>query len=650
MLIAAVIGGLFLWSLFGTSTNALMTQMVVSLPAALCAGAAFVVSLLFYLWSPKKHLFAPAFVSFLLLLALASTLVMSSGQQHSPFLALWMLAAVFAAVFGIWGLGAALLTIVLFVWSIYMTTGLTTDVEMIVLFGGIIPLIIGYFIWHTDRGPDDENDHAYRELASELSQVSGKSDVVINAIADGVIAVDSKGVIELINPAAQSIIGWGKQDALRLNYKSVLKLIDNKNAELNDSNDPVAGVLRDNKPVRVDMFSLVTVTGKKILISLVVSPVGQIGNGAIIVFRDITREKAEEREQAEFISTASHEMRTPVASIEGYLGLVLNPNTAAIDDRAREFIGKAHESAQHLGRLFQDLLDVSKADDGRMQNTPAVVEVVDFIADVVEGLRPKSTEKGLRLLYKPRPDGPNNESRQELGELRVNPIFYAHVDPDHLREVTDNLVENAIKYTPSGDVIVDVTGDADHITISIQDSGIGIPPEDIGHLFQKFYRVDNSQTREIGGTGLGLYLCRRLVEAMNGRIWVESVFQKGSTFFVELPRLATEEATRQIEQTANIDVLEPASPGVGPAVTGTAASPFESVTPITVAPSQPEVIEPVAVYQAPPTLSSAPVTIQPPEPAPGQPISLADIERHKDQYVQNTRRVPVNVPDRQNPQ
>src|SRR5690606_7203888 len=109
-----------------------------------------------------------------------------------------------------------------------------------------------------------------------------------------------------------------------------------------------------------------THSGKKLLISLVVSPVGQIGSGAIIVFRDITKEKAEEREQAEFISTASHEMRTPVASIEGYLGLTLNPATAQIDEKARDFITKAHESAQHLGRLFQGLLDVTKADDGRI--------------------------------------------------------------------------------------------------------------------------------------------------------------------------------------------------------------------------------------------------------------------------------------------
>ena len=116
-----------------------------------------------------------------------------------------------------------------------------------------------------------------------------------------------------------------------------------------------------------------------------------------MVFRDMTKEKSEEREQAEFISTASHEMRTPVASIEGYLGLALNPATATIDDKAREH-PKAQASAQHLGRLFQDLLDVSKAEDGRLSNNPTVLDTAAYISDIVEGLRPKALEKNLTLI------------------------------------------------------------------------------------------------------------------------------------------------------------------------------------------------------------------------------------------------------------
>ena len=137
----------------------------------------------------------------------------------------------------------------------------------------------------------------------------------------------------------------------------------------------------------------------------------------------------------------------------------------------------------------------------------------------------------------------------ESKEKSLQPIFYANIDPDHFREVVSNLIENAIKYTPSGEVVVNVTGDDKQISVSVKDSGIGIPAEDIPHLFQKFYRVDNSDTREIGGTGLGLYLSRRLAEAMSGNLRVESKYKEGSTFYLEIPRMSSSEAKQRLEST-----------------------------------------------------------------------------------------------------
>jgi len=398
--------------------------------------------------------------------------------------------------------------------------------------GFVVITIIAAIGLHRQRHSADGRAEAYHALAQELSQVANKSEIVINAIADGVIATDGKGIIQLINPAAQTIIGWGKQDAEDLDYRSVVKLSDDKGSDIAPDAGPVEQVLHGSPSVTRNDLLLTTTSGKKINISLLVSPVGNYGNGAIIVFRDITDEVSENKQRAEFISTASHEMRTPVAAIEGYLGLALNPATAQIDDKARAYLMKAHESAEHLGRLFQDLLDVSKAEDGRLKNEPKVVEVVGFVRESVTILTPKAQEKGLSLVFEP--DSTENASNS------IAPIFYTEVDPDHLRETMSNLIENAIKYTKEGSVVVNVTGDEARITISVADSGIGIAQEDIPHLFQKFYRIDNSDTREIGGTGLGLYLCRRLVESMNGRIWVESEFGKGSTFYVQLGRISSD--------------------------------------------------------------------------------------------------------------
>lgn len=512
----------------------------VSMLAVGLALTSVVVAAISYFWTPEKQRTSTALAAYVVTVAAVITLIVQTGQTTSPFLALWMITAVFGGIFGtaiiaVLGGGIAGTFVLL------MTTHqLSAYIVFTLLLAGLLPLLTSYVLWHSKSNSEKTKERAYYDLANELDQVANKSDVVISAISDGVIAINNQGQIELINPAAQRIVGWDHQDALNLDYKSVLQLLSADNHELDKSTDPVFEVLTTNQPKRRTDLQIQTSSGKKIPIELIISPIGRIGSGAIVVFRDIAKEQAEEKAQAEFISTASHEMRTPVASIEGYLGLTLNPATATIDAKAREFITKAHESAEHLGRLFQDLLDVTKADDGRMQNNPKVIEVVSYTNDIIEGLRPKADEKKLRLFLNPATD-------ERGGERSVEPIFYVDLDADHLREVLSNLVENAIKYTPAGEVIITIQGDEEHVVVSIRDSGIGIPTEDIPHLFQKFYRVDNSDTREIGGTGLGLYLCRRLVETMGGRIWVDSEYKKGSTFSVELPRISHAEAQRLIE-------------------------------------------------------------------------------------------------------
>lgn len=512
--------------------------------AALIAGITLVVSIILYIWVPRRAITVTGFIVYGLLGVLIAMLIISTGGPLSPYISLWMLLAVFAGVFSIAGILPMVVAVNAYLVMDYIAAGGLSGSSIItIVLAGELPLLVSYIIWHRQSNREGGSDKAYRDLANELSQVANKSEVVINAIADGVIAIDHQGIIQLINPAAQQLLGWGKQDALSLSYKSVLQLTDTKDAAVESMTDPVQQVLTSNNQVRTDELSLTTSSGKKFLAYIVVSPVGQIGSGVIVVFRDITREKAEEREQAEFISTASHEMRTPVATIEGYLGLALNPNTAQIDAKARDFITKAHESAQHLGRLFQDLLDVSKAEDGRLSNNPKVMDVVSFAHDIVQGLMPEAQAKGLRMLYKPAPDDTTLSA-----ERRLAPVFYVYLDNDHIREIIANLIENAIKYTPHGDVVVDVDGDNEHVKISVRDSGIGIPAEDIPHLFQKFYRVDNRDTREIGGTGLGLYLSRRLAETLGGRLWVESEYQKGSTFYLELPRISHEEAMERLDQ------------------------------------------------------------------------------------------------------
>lgn len=574
-----------------------------------------------------KGTFIRTLISYLLLAATVALLLYDTSGISSPYLFMWTLVAAFAGLFGIWSSAPIFLVAcgylaVLLIGGTVEQAAIAPTVLIVT-----VPIVFSIIVWsHVNQVSylkQERDPAAYKQLSNELSDLANESsEVVINAIGDGVLAIDSQGIIQLINPAAQSILGWTKRDALTLQYQSVLKLTGEDDKQLPDTMEPIKQALNMTQEIRSNHLQAETKSGKKLSISLVASPLGPAGSGVIAVFRDVTKERAEEREQAEFISTASHEMRTPVASIEGYLGLALNPATATIDDKARDFINKAHESAQHLGRLFQDLLDVSKAEDGRLSNNPTVIDIVEFTGDVVEGLQQKASDKGLQLTFKPGP------SKGEKGERRLSPVYYVNVDKDHIREIINNLTENAIKYTPSGEVSIDITGDDEHITISVADSGIGIPAEDLSHLFQKFYRVDNTDTREIGGTGLGLYLCRRLAETIGGRVWAESTYKKGSTFFVQLPRLDSMQAKRLLKEQADAEEeekarAEQAARDEDASVPTPAApqpiAPVAMPEPAVVAPAAPAV--PVSVQPAATTMP-APVAQPIPQSAP-QPVAPA---------------------------
>lgn len=587
-----------------TGIASLRFPLHVGLYAAIAGAIAFVAGIYTFFATHTEDIAENTRLDYLVSLGALTTLIYTTGSIESPFAFFWGVFALAAPFFG----GLGIIPVVLIALGIPALGVMTGEYHAATAWApaaiGLVPLLFGFLLKPTQAtsAADTSEDRSYHALARELGQVANKSDVVINAIGEGVLAINGQGIIELINPAATQLVGWDKNDAVGLNYKSILQLVDSRGAELDSAHDPVATTFASNKPTGPSEFTLVTQSDKKILVSAVVSPTGQPGTGAIIVFRNISNERAAEREQAEFISTASHEMRTPVASIEGYLGLALNPNTAQIDDKARDFITKAHEASQHLGRLFQDLLDVTKAEDGRMQNNPKIVDVTKFMADIVESLRPKAEQKGLKLIFKPQ-IGTGESHEHGIGRT-IAPVFYTNVDNDHLREVGDNLVENAIKYTPSGEVVVDISGTDQVVTISIADTGLGIPREDQAHLFQKFYRVDNTDTREIGGTGLGLYLCRRLVESMNGRLWVDSEYKKGSTFYVELPRTSSVEASsviQQVEQQATTEQND--QPSVMPSDTLVAAIESTDMAPVEL-----------------PTLASVPAPL-PPTPAASTPVT-----------------------------
>ena len=400
--------------------------------------------------------------------------------------------------------------------------------------------VMGLF---TKKSKDNPNANVQMTPGAAMQSAGDSQDLsalVLRSIREGVLIVGADGNIVLANPMASVMLGRSTDELVGLNYDSGVNLLDKSGNRVSGELSPIAISIKSGEVSEKRDLSLLTVGSNKTTpISLIVAPTAGAGSSVVVTFRDIAKELEEERERTDFISTASHEMRTPVASIEGYLGLAMNPATATVDERAMQYLNKAHESSQHLGRLFQDLLDTTKLDDGKVRTRMEPVEIVSVIKEYADAQIPNIQAKGLSYQFG------SNEAEKQFGGVNISQVIYASIDRDFMQEIMNNLIENAIKYTPAGWITVNVKADDYNVQIIVEDTGIGIPRDEVEHIFQKFYRVDNSDTREIGGTGLGLALVKQRVELMNGKIWAESEQGKGSRFIVMIPRLSKENYDQQ---------------------------------------------------------------------------------------------------------
>lgn len=391
-----------------------------------------------------------------------------------------------------------------------------------IAFGWLIAKSIDHYV---------QTAHMASTITNQLDSTQLSEKLMLAAIADPVIGVNKKMEIVLFNSAAEDITGWDSASASGVELQNVIKLKDANENDMNKASNPFLKVFSESDQITTDSFHIQTKENTRQSFSIAVAPTFDVDNkinGAIAVFHDISEQKGLQRERNEFVSTASHEMRTPVAAIEGYLSMAINPNLATVDDRAKNFLDKAHQSAIHLGKLFQDLLSVTKIEDQRLKDQRQVFNMTDLVTQVGTEMDVVAKKKGLSFFT-------HIGGERSGTELVVAPLYEVNADPERIREVLTNLIDNAVKYTPKGNVDVTVTSDKNNVKVAIRDTGLGIPLEEQKHMFEKFYRVNNSKTREIGGTGLGLYIARSLIELYGGRIGVESTPGQGSTFYFTLP-------------------------------------------------------------------------------------------------------------------
>ncbi|MCB0088647.1 MAG: response regulator [Caldilineaceae bacterium] len=252
--------------------------------------------------------------------------------------------------------------------------------------------------------------------------------------------------------------------------------------------------------------------------------------GRLFVFRDVTHEREVDRMKTEFVSLVSHELRTPLTSIKGYTEMVLDGDAGEINEEAQEYLGIVFKNAERLVALVNDLLDLSRIESGRIQIKSEPVDLNEIVQTVVLSLQQKIKEKGQNLAVDIAP-----QATSVVG------------DRDKLVQALTNYVSNAYKYTPAGgDIRLLVSKRDDFARVSVRDTGYGISPADQARLFTRFYRVDNSMTREIGGTGLGLSIVKQLIELQGGEVFVESALDKGSIFSFTVP-LSAEVIERPLE-------------------------------------------------------------------------------------------------------
>lgn len=351
-----------------------------------------------------------------------------------------------------------------------------------------------------------------KEKEVAISEKS-KLDEVISSLMDGIIALDFNKNIILSNKAVEEITGYSSSE---LQGKPIDKLIH----LFSDSDEIFAKTycqLSFKKSVK-----LVGKDGKQTKISLTTGMMGggiQTNLSCILVLRDLSKEEELERMKLDFISMASHELKTPLTSITGYLSVFLEENKGKIPKEEMDLIERSLIASQQLFTLVQNLLNVNKIEREQISVSIEPLDYQPILSKAVEDLRNQASQKNIILSLNIPPSLPK-----------------VMADPIRIGEVITNLVANAINYTnPGGKVDVSIEISPIQLTTIVSDTGVGIPKEAMSQLFTKFFRVSNQAQKAGKGTGLGLYISKSIIEKLNGKIWVESEDGKGSKFFFTLP-------------------------------------------------------------------------------------------------------------------
>ncbi|HJQ08388.1 MAG TPA: ATP-binding protein [Candidatus Saccharimonadales bacterium] len=360
---------------------------------------------------------------------------------------------------------------------------------------------------------------AQRVKDSETARA--RDEAILAGMGEGLIALDEKGRVMLINVRAADLAGAPRDMFFERPLAQTWKeLHDASDKPLPDEKRPEVIAITTRQQI-TETYTCRNKEGKRIAIGINATPIlnqNQIV-GVVIIVRDITKEKEVDRMKTEFISLASHQLRTPLSAIRWFGEMLLSGDAGKLNPEQEEFAKNVYDSTERMIELVNSLLNISRMESGRIIVAPKPTDLNELVSGIVNDLKAKTEQKQQTLIV---------SVHKEMGKVNL--------DPRLIGQVYLNFLTNAIKYTPKGgEVTVFISKKDDQIVSQIADNGYGIPKEEQGKVFQKFFRADNVAKIETDGTGLGLYLVKAIIESSGGKVWFKSEEGKGTTFWFSLP-------------------------------------------------------------------------------------------------------------------
>ena len=391
--------------------------------------------------------------------------------------------------------------------------------------------------------------HALQMAKAHLEEEKSRDEAMLSSLGEALVVTDGSGKIRLVNPVFEQLLEWKISEIIGKHVLDVIPIQDEKGVPIS-LQQQFKSVLEEGKKITVDTAAAYYYVKKnkgRFPVAITVTPImlGKQIAGAVQVFRDVTREKEMDEAKTEFVSLASHQLRTPLATVNWYTEMLLDGDAGRVLKTQREYLDQIYHANQRMVELVNAFLNVSRVEFGTFTVEPEPINMVEITESVVAEMKPQIEGKHLKIV-------------QQYEEN----IPLVPADPKLVRIIVQNLLSNAVKYTPEkGQIDVQVSLNREslvyneklqkrYIRIAVKDTGYGIPEAEQSKIFSKMFRADNVKEIDAEGTGLGLYLVKAVLNMVGGMIWFESRGKnQGTAFYVTIPveGMQKKKGTRKLE-------------------------------------------------------------------------------------------------------